>query len=89
MANRSRAARGRSPRVSKGVPGSVLGENCWAVIAQSYVRTDLTYDEAVADAKDLNGRGQHSAVVVTNEAAQRLIAAAADVKPAEMSDMRF
>ncbi len=54
-------------------PTSALGEPCWAVIGDSYLSTDKTYDQARAEADDLKRRRQPGVVVVTNEVAKRIL----------------
>jgi hypothetical protein len=68
--------------------GPNLTDRAWAVIGTHYVKMELTYSEAMADAKDLVSRKQH-AVVVTNEAAQRMIQNNAGLQVASMPDMKF
>jgi len=60
----------------------------WAVVSDHYLNMNLTHDEAREEAKELRERRQ-AAVVVTNEAARRMVESTIGLTVASMPDMKF
>ena len=52
---------------------SALRQRRWAVISAFYVNFDLTHSEALAEAEDLQRRGQLGATVISNRAAHKTL----------------
>jgi hypothetical protein len=68
--------------------GSALTQPVWAVVADHYLNMNLTHDEARQEATDLRERKQ-CAVVITNEAARRMVENTIGIGEASMPDMKF
>lgn len=68
--------------------GSALTAPVWAVVGDHYLNMNLTHDEAREEAKELRERKQ-CAVVVTNEAARRMIESTIGLTDASLPDMKF
>jgi len=78
-----------STKSRKQVPASLLHEKRWAVIADHFVAMDLTHEEARQQATELKARKQRGVVIVTNEAAQRMVDSTAGVVASSLPDMKF
>lgn len=74
---------------ARATSSSQLTANEWAVVAHHYVQFDMTYKEAMIDAAKLKAKDQTGVVIVTNEAARRMIDSAGGAKPADAPDMRY
>lgn len=74
--------------ISANETGSALTQPVWAVVADHYLNMNLTHDEARDEAQALRERKQ-AAVVVTNEAARRMVESTIGITVASMPDMKF